>query len=303
MRLEFAEQPAAAVRTGVVEAGRDPVPGECVPQLFGAGRPAFADQLDRFETALVLVAPLAQELGDRLVEVLVGTLHGTRYPMVDLAPGDGVEDRPGRVPLAPADRGHPRHRRVDLPDLRQRLDAIRVGLSRPADDQRDRRASFQQLTDRGFKLGGLVADDDLVVLAVAPGQLTAQGLPFAAVTAGDHDRGPPVAGSAGGPATDGWRGPLRLVPRNRFLFSCHVLKSMWGQAAANRSGARISHTRHGRGIRENYGESWIRYVRYIPKVAIVAAPATAALAGTTDGPDVAATSAAVGLLETSGLPA
>ena len=175
----------------------------------------LADHLHWFEATSVPAAPLAQEPSDRLVELLVRALYRARYPMVDLAHRDGVEYRSRGVPLTPANRRHPRHRPIDDADPRQQLDAIRIGLTHPADDQRDRRVSRQQLYDHCFKLCGIITDDDPVVHAITPRQLPANGLPCHGVPAHNHDRRSLMAGSAGRPAlAHRCRPPVRLHHRS-----------------------------------------------------------------------------------------
>ena len=161
--------------------------GEKVTQLLRPRGPSLADHLHRLEAAAALAGPLPQELGNRAVELLVRGLHRTRHPVVDRAHGDRVEDRPHRFPVTPADRGHPKCRRVDGADRGQHLDAIRVLPADPADDQRDRQASGPQVPHPGRQLRGPAADEDLIVRAVPLGQLPVQDLPGARLTADDDD--------------------------------------------------------------------------------------------------------------------
>ena len=172
---------------GVVKAGRDPVAGQQVTQLLRPRRPPLADHPHRLEAAAALAAPVPQELGDRAVELLIRALRRTRHPVVDRAHRDRVVDRPHRFPVTPANRGHPQRRGVDGADPGQHLDAIPVPRTDPADDQRHRQAALAQVPHPGCQLRGPAAGDDLIVRAIPPGQLTAQDLPGARVTADDHD--------------------------------------------------------------------------------------------------------------------
>ena len=131
LQAEFVQHLPGVPGGGVIKAGRDPVAGEKVTQLLRPRRPSLADHLHRLEAAAALAAPLPQELGDRAVELLGRGLHRTRHPVVDLAHGDRVEDRPHRLPVTPADRGHPKCRRVDGADRGQHLDAIAGPARRP----------------------------------------------------------------------------------------------------------------------------------------------------------------------------
>jgi hypothetical protein len=147
----------------------------------------LADHLHRLEAAAALAAPLPQELGNRAVELLVRGLHRARQPVVDRAYGDRVEDGPYRLPVTPADRGHPKCRRVDAADRGQHLDAIAVLPADPANDQRNRQASLPQVPHPGRQLGRPVADEDPIVRAIPLGQLPVEDLPDARFAAGDDD--------------------------------------------------------------------------------------------------------------------
>ena len=149
-QAEVAQHLLALPGGGVIKAGRDPVPGEQVPQLLRPRRPPLADHPHRLEAAAALAGPLPQELGDRAVELLRRGLHRAVHPMVDRAQTDRVEDRPHRVPVTPAHRGHPQRPRVDSADRGQHLDAIRVLRADPADDQRHRQASGPQVPHPRF---------------------------------------------------------------------------------------------------------------------------------------------------------
>ena len=131
------------------------------------------------------------------MEVLIRALHRARDPVVDFAHRDGVEDRPCGVPLAPANRRHPGYRPIDATDPSQHLDALRIGLTHTPDDQCDRHAVGQQFPDHWFEHCWLVTDDDPVVHAITPRQFLAKSLLDADVTAGNHDRRPLLARSAG----------------------------------------------------------------------------------------------------------
>ena len=143
--------------------------GEQVAQLLRPRGPSFADHLHWLEAAAARVAPLPQELGDRAVELFVRGLHRPGHPVVEGAEGDRVEDRPHRLPITPAERGHPKCRRVDGADRGQHIDAIPVLRTDPADDQRDRQASGPQVPHPGCQLRGPAADDDLIIRAIALG--------------------------------------------------------------------------------------------------------------------------------------
>jgi hypothetical protein len=121
------------------------------------------------------------------VELLGRDLHRTRHPVVDLAQGDRVEDGPHRVPVTPADRGHPKCRRIDGADRGKHLDAVGVLRSDPADDQRNRQASRPQVPHPGRQLRGPVAGHDLRIRAIPLGQLTLQDLPGGSLPADDDD--------------------------------------------------------------------------------------------------------------------
>ena len=121
------------------------------------------------------------------MELFVRGLHRPGHPVVEGAEGDRVEDRPHRLPITPAERGHPKCRRVDGADRGQHLDAIPVLRTDPADDQRGRQASGPQVPHPGSQLRGLAADDDLIIRAIALGQLPMKDLPGAKVTADDDN--------------------------------------------------------------------------------------------------------------------
>ena len=186
-QAEVSQQLPGMPGGGVVEPGRDPVAGEQVTQLLRPRGPARADHLHRLEAAAALAGPLPQELGDRAVELLIRGLHRTNHPVVEGARGDRVEDRPPRVPVTPADRGHPKCRRVDGADRGQHLDAVGVLPADPGDDQRHRQASRPQVGHPGRQLRGPAAGQDLVVRAVPLGQLPVQDLPGARLLADDDD--------------------------------------------------------------------------------------------------------------------
>ena len=187
LQAEFSQHLPAALGGGVIKAGRDPVAGEKVTQLLRPRGPSLADHLRRLEAAAALAAPLPQELGHRAVELLIRSLHRTPHPVVDRAHGDRVEDGPYRFPVTPADRGHPKCRRVDAADRGQHLDAIPVPRTDPANDQRNRQASLPQVPHPGCQLRGPGAGDDLIVRAIPLGQLPMQDLPGARLTADDDD--------------------------------------------------------------------------------------------------------------------
>jgi hypothetical protein len=107
--------------------------------------------------------------------------------MVDLAQGDRIEDQPHRLPVTPADRGHPKGRRVDGANPGQHLDAIRVPRTDRANHHRNRQASGPQVPHPGRQLRRPAAGDDLIVLAVPLGQLPVEDLPAARFTADDDD--------------------------------------------------------------------------------------------------------------------
>ena len=144
-QAEFVQHPLAVPGGGVVKAGRDPVAGEQVTQFLRPRRPSRANHLYCLEAAAALAAPLPQELGNRAVELLGRGLHRTVHPVVEGAQGDRVEDRPYRFPVTPANRGHPKGRRVDGADRGKHLDAIGVLRADPADDQRHRQPGGPQV--------------------------------------------------------------------------------------------------------------------------------------------------------------
>ena len=186
-QAELAQHLPGAPGGGVVKAGRDPVPGEQVPQLLRPRRPVLADHPRRLEAAAALAGPLPQELGHRAVELLIRGLHRADYPVVDRAQGDRVEDRAHGLPVTPGHRGYPQGGRVDAAGRGQYLDAIRVLRADPADDQRHRQASGLQVPHPGCQLRWPAADHDLIVRAIPPGQLPVQALPDASITADDDD--------------------------------------------------------------------------------------------------------------------
>src|SRR5215469_9260291 len=171
--------PAGSMAVRVVQqvrAGEDeapPAPRDRVAEPFG---PRFGTNEDE------------QGVGrDRPARLGLPVFHDERFETVGagatgyLHPVGGVDVRRGGY-LA------------DLADLRQHLDAVRVGLTGPPDDQRDRRSGPQQLPDPGVQLRRLVTDDDLVVHAIAPRQLLAESLQDGGITANDDDRRPPAGG-------------------------------------------------------------------------------------------------------------
>ena len=163
------------------------MPGEQVAQLLRPRRPPLADHPHRLKTATALAGPLPQELGNGAVELLRRGLHRTHYPVVDLAQGDRVEDRPLRLPVTPVKRSHPQRPRVDGADPSQHLDAIRVLPADPANDQRHRQASGPQIPQPGRQLPRPVAGHDLIIRAIPFGQLPVQDPPGARFTADDDD--------------------------------------------------------------------------------------------------------------------
>jgi hypothetical protein len=131
----------------------------------------LTDHLHRLEAAAALAVPLAEELRNRVVEFLVRALYRTCHPMIDRARCNSVEDWLCGFPLTPANRRYAQHRRIDIADRREHVEADRVSRADPADDQRDQRSSRQQVPYQGSGLGWLVAPDDPVVHAIAFGQL------------------------------------------------------------------------------------------------------------------------------------
>jgi hypothetical protein len=121
------------------------------------------------------------------VELLSRVLHGTRHPVVDLAQGDRVENGPHGFPVTPANRGHPKCRRIDPAHPGKHLDAIRVLRAYPGNNQRNRQASLPQIPYTEFQLHRPIADDDLIVSAIPLGQLPVEDLLGASVTADDDD--------------------------------------------------------------------------------------------------------------------
>jgi hypothetical protein len=107
--------------------------------------------------------------------------------VVDRAHGNRGKDGPHRFPITPAERGHPKRRRVDGADRGKHLDAVGVLRADPAYDQRNRQASLQQVPHPGCQLRGPIADDDLIIRAIPFGQLPIEDLPGARLTAHDDD--------------------------------------------------------------------------------------------------------------------
>ena len=187
LQAEFVQHLPAVPGGGVVKAGRDPVAGKKVTQLLRPRRPSLADHLHRLEAAAALAAHSRRNSVIERWNSSAGACAGYGHPVVDLAHGDRFEDRPHRWPVTPANRGHPKRRRVDGADRGQHLDAIRVVRTDPADDQRHRQASGPQVPHPGCQLRGPAAGHDLIVRAIPFGQLPMQDLPGARFTADDDD--------------------------------------------------------------------------------------------------------------------
>ena len=106
---------------GRVEAERDHVAAQQVPDLVRAGGPLLAHHPHDFGPGQVRPSPLLQQLGDRQVERLVR--HGCGPPGVgvDVAERDGLQDRLGWRSVFPIDQEETLGRPVELTDPRQQL--------------------------------------------------------------------------------------------------------------------------------------------------------------------------------------
>ena len=80
-------------RIGVVKVERQAAALEQVPDLMGPGRPALADDRHHRRLRMLLLLPVSEELGDEVMEPLVGRPAGLDRVAIDLTPGDGLQDR------------------------------------------------------------------------------------------------------------------------------------------------------------------------------------------------------------------
>jgi hypothetical protein len=74
---------------------------EEVPDLMGPRGPALADHRHHRRLRMLLLLPVPEELGDEVMEPLVGRAAGMGCVPIDLAPGDGLQDRLGRGTVSP----------------------------------------------------------------------------------------------------------------------------------------------------------------------------------------------------------
>ena len=144
-------------RPGVrrVEAERDHVAAQQVPDLVRAGGPLLAHHPHDFGPGKVRPGPLLQQLGDRQVELLVRHRRGPGGIGVDVAERDGLQDRLRRRPVSPIDQQETPGRAMELTDPRQQLCPGHPDTDSPASTMLTRRRSSRSLASRP---GGSSAD-------------------------------------------------------------------------------------------------------------------------------------------------
>ncbi len=120
VRPRLRHQGAALVGVGETEVVRDGAAPEDLPQLERPAGPRLADDVDRLRDEVLLARPLEQEIGDRLVEHLVGRGSRPVHVVVDPAERHRRADRVrGRLV-------HPRVRRDQQGALRVRVEPADV---------------------------------------------------------------------------------------------------------------------------------------------------------------------------------
>ncbi len=101
---------------GVVEAERDAAALQCVAKLVRGLVEGIADEADTLEPATLRPHPAAEQLHDRVVELLVDRRVRTVDERVDLAERRRLTDRVVRRQVAPIDQEAPTRVRDDLAD-------------------------------------------------------------------------------------------------------------------------------------------------------------------------------------------
>ena len=110
-------------RPGVlrIEAERNHVAAQQVPDLVRAGGPLLAHHPHDFGPGKVRPGPLLQQRGDRQVELLVWHRRRPAGISVDVAERDGLQDRLRRRSVFPMDQQEALGRAMELTDPRQQL--------------------------------------------------------------------------------------------------------------------------------------------------------------------------------------
>ena len=206
-------------RIGVVKVEGQAAPLEQVPDLVGPGRPALADHRHHHRLRMLLLLPVSEELGDEVMEPLVGGPAGLGHVAIDLSPGDGLQDRPDRGTGSPGKEQDALRTGMERVRLVQEIDAGHPGhgVGRQKNDHRRvcrPSQSFQPFQrSRRRRLG-----DHLVVSGVPAEQLSLDRREFAGVLVNRHQDWLPH-GALQGPTVD--RRKAIVLPRNTSCYLHH----------------------------------------------------------------------------------
>ncbi len=172
-----------------------PASGEAAAQHVRARLRVVADHREAAMALARRCLPLAQEVGDRSMERLVGGVHRPHHVVVDLHPRHELQDRVGRRPVGPGsplDDEAPPH--VGKGAACRGEHAVVTADRRRVVGQHERHAlavGRGQLVDRRDRAGGAVGLDDPVVLGVPPPERHEQRPAHSLVGRGHQDHGRP----------------------------------------------------------------------------------------------------------------
>ena len=207
VRPRLRHQGAALVGVREAEVVRDGAAPEDLPELERPAGPLLADDVDRLRDEVLLARPLEQEVGDRLVEHLVGRGGRPVHVVVDPAECHRRADRVrGRLvhPGVRRDQQGALRMRVEPADVLEELAVSGRGGRLADQNERHLAAVLVQLGECPQRLGRIAEALDPVLAAVPLRQLRGDVLERVLVD-GDAGRG------AGLPSGSTYRGDRRGV--------------------------------------------------------------------------------------------
>ena len=173
-----------------VEAERDRVAVQQIPDLVGARGPLLAHHPHHLESGPMRPGPVLEQLGNGQMESLVRHRHRPGHVIIDVTERDGLQDLVRRRPVAPFDQQQALGRRVIVTDQGQEFGPGYPGHRLAGQHDADLALALAQPGQQADRVVGGSSADDLVIGPVPVTELGFDHAPRVQIVVDDQqDRG------------------------------------------------------------------------------------------------------------------